>query len=294
LSSQLLCVGDLNLDVAITLDHPLGIGSDTAGTIELYGGGSAANVAAWAAKAGATSRFVGVTGDDHTARFLTEELRDHGVAVDTIERQNSRGRSVAAIIGPDGERSLVSDHETVVTLALGDFSPSWLDDVGWLHLTAYSYITTHSRTLFEELKKQAVARSIPLSIDPSAAHLLRTNCDHNEVIEAFGGATVLIANRDEAEYLSGASDPESAAGLLLELAETVAVKCGQDGAFIASRGQPTIHVDAKPAIVANTLGCGDAFAGGLIAGLLEGRSLRSAADLAVTLGAAAAELESAR
>ncbi len=291
---RLLSVGDLNLDVAITLAHPLWLGSDTAGTIELYGGGSAANVAAWAAKAGANPRFVGVTGDDHSARFLAKELEDHGVDVDIIQRPHSRGRSVAAIIGPDGDRSLVSDHDTLVTLALDDFSGNWFEDVGWLHLTAYTYITTHSRTLFAKLKEEAIARSIPLSIDPSAAHLLRTNCDRDEVLEAFRGATVLFPNTDEAEYLTGEADPESAAGSLLELAETVAVKCAADGAYIAQRGQPTFYAEAQPAIVSNTLGCGDAFAGGFIAALLKGKSLREAAGTAVAQGAAAAQLASAR
>lgn len=292
--NRLLCVGDLNLDVTITLAHPLALGSDTAGTIELYGGGSAANVAAWAARAGANPLFVGVTGDDHSARFLAKELEDQGVDVDTIQRPNSRGRSVAAIIGPDGDRSLVSDHDALVTLTLDDFSDNWFEDVGWLHLTAYTYITTHSRSLFTKLKEEAIARSIPLSIDPSAAHLLRTNCDRDEVKEAFRGASVLFPNTDEAEYLTGEADPESAAALLLDLAETVAVKCGEDGAYIAQRGQPSFHARALPVNVENTLGCGDAFAGGFIAGILDRTSVRAATELAVAQGAAAAQLASAR
>ncbi len=49
---RLLCIGDLNVDLAITLRHELANGSDTDGTVEMTGGGSAANVAAWAVSIG--------------------------------------------------------------------------------------------------------------------------------------------------------------------------------------------------------------------------------------------------
>ncbi len=291
---KLLCVGDLNLDVSITLDHPLAIGSDTAGAVALHGGGSAANVAAWAARAGADVDFRGVLGDDHSADFLIAELRGHGVAVHPIQRSNATGRTIAAVVGPSGERSLISDHGTDIAATESDFDDSWFDDVGWLHLTGYTYITAHSRDFFGFLTSQSQARGVPYSIDPSAAHLLETNCELQDVRQAFAGAQVLLPNQDEAEYLTGGSDPAAAVVELLELASTVVLTCGANGVHSASRTHPPFHVPASNVGVVNTLGAGDAFAGGFLASKLAGSDLTAATNAGITEATRAIGLPSAR
>src|SRR5580698_9044702 len=50
-------IGDLILDVVVLPDAPLAPDGDTPATIRLGAGGQAANVAAWAAALGATSRL---------------------------------------------------------------------------------------------------------------------------------------------------------------------------------------------------------------------------------------------
>lgn len=292
--TRLLCVGDLSLDVTITFGDQLAYGSDTSGAIAIHGGGSAANVAAWATRAGAQTRFVGAVGDDRAADFLVEDLRDAGVKVRAIRRARARSGAIAALIGTDGERSLISDHETSVAPTVDDYDPGWFDGIEWLHLTAYTYITERSRELFRHLCAEAAARSVPRSVDPSAAHLLRTTCDLEDVRDAFCGATALFPSRDEAAYLSGLDDPSDAASELLEIADTVAVTCGPDGAHVASRGDAPFHVAARQTDVVNTLGAGDAFVGGFLAARLGGLDVRTAAGRAVEVAARALQLPSAR
>jgi sugar/nucleoside kinase (ribokinase family) len=292
--NRLLCVGDLILDVVITLGDDLAIGSDTAGTIEVHGGGSAANVAAWACRAGTPTRFVGAVGSDSIGEFLVDELEGHGVDVRAIRRDEARSRAVAAIVGPDGERSLVSDVDTIVAPSLDDFRNTWLEDVTWLHLTAYTYIAEHSRRLFSHITAAAAARSIPFSIDPSAVQLLRSHCELSDVRAAFAGAEVLFPNQDEAEYLAAVQDPGRAAEFLLDIAQCAVVTCGANGAYVARRGATTIHVDATTITGANTLGCGDAFAAGFIAGRLDGLDDRASARRATDSAASALQLPSAR
>lgn len=292
--STLLCVGDLGLDLTITVSHALAVGSDTSGRIEMYGGGSAANVAAWSARAGLASRFIGAVGDDHAADFLVDELLTHGVEVRPLRRAKSRSRAIAVFVGEDGNRSLVSDQDTTVTPSLDDYDPSWFEGINWLHLTGYTYIALHSRALFGHLTREATSRSIPYSIDPSAAQLLRTNCRRSDVLEALRGAQILFPSHDEAEYLTGTSDPEDAAEQLLELAHCVAVTYGSDGVHIARRGCETVHVKALPTTVVNTLGCGDAFAAGFLAAKLAGHDFDTIARVAIEQATSATRLSSAR
>ena len=293
-ASLLLCVGDLNVDLTISLRHDLVIGSDTDGAVQLTGGGSAANVAAWAVAAGTAARFVGPLGNDHLGTYLINEMSSRGVDLVPTQRDRQQTRSVAAIIGPDGNRSLVSDQNNLIALAVDDFDDSWFAGVDWLHLTAYTFIAEQSRPLFAALTAHAQSHRIRFSIDPSAAELLRSNCHHPEVLAAFDGAAVLFPSHDEAEYLTGFSDPLAAAQQLLATAECVAVTCGADGVVVAERGSESFSLPARPTELVNTLGCGDAFAAGFLSGRLEGLSTSACADRGLEIAARATRIAAAR
>ena len=292
--TRLLCIGDLAADLAITITDDLAVGSDTDGTIAMYGGGSAANVAAWAARSGLPTRFVGAVGDDPLGEFLTHDLADHGVEVLPIRRAGQRSRAVAAIVGPSGERSLVSDLSSEVAPAIADFDPIWFDDVTWLHLTAYTLFAERSRGLFSLLTTFAAQHRIPYSIDPSAAQLLAATGTAAAARSAFEGARVLFPNHDEASWLTGTDDPREATEHLLDIADCVATTCGADGAWIATRAGDTFHADASSATLVNSLGCGDAFAGGFIAGCQQGMDARASPRAAVELAGDACGIPSAR
>ena len=171
---------------------------------------------------------------------------------------------------------------------------SWFDDVDWVHLTAYTYLQSAGRTTFAQLIAAAAERSIPWSVDPSSAEMLASQCRREEAGTAFEGASVLFPNQDEAGWLAGADDPTVAAERLLDLADTVAVTCGVDGAVIARRGVPTFRIAAAPTELVNTLGCGDAFAGGFLSGRLDGLDDEASAARAVEVAARAARSAASR
>jgi len=291
---RLLCLGDLNLDVTITLEDPLAVGSDTPGSIEMHGGGSAANVAAWAARCDADVSFVGVVGDDQAADFLHEELSGNGVLVTTLHRPGTRTRAVAAIVDVAGERSLVSDLGTTLYPTVEDFDPAWFNGINWLHLTGYTFIAEYSRGFFRMITAEAARRGIPFSVDPSAAHLLQAEFEPHEVLDALRGAAVLFPNRDEGEFLTGISDPEEAAVSLLAVADSAVVKCGPDGAWIARRDMEPFHVAAAETDFVSTLGAGDAFAGGFLAATVRGLDAGATAQLAAETAAHAVARSPAR
>jgi sugar/nucleoside kinase (ribokinase family) len=277
-------VGDLNLDLVITPEVAIATGSDVAGSISMSAGGSAANVAAWAVRAAGEGRdeqavrvrFVGTVGDDATGGFLVDDLVRAGVDVQAIVRAGARSRTVAVIVDGSGNRSIVSDLDPRIAFRADDAAAveSRLDGVDWLHLTGYTYITEASRPLFLAMTAAAARAGVPWSIDPSSAELLRTRCTLAEARDAFSGAAALFPSHDEAAYLVGdttaADHPGAMAEALLDLAERVAVTCGADGAWVATRGAPTVHVAAEATTVVNTLGAGDAFAAGFLVGTLTG------------------------
>jgi len=294
MTRRLLCIGDLNADVTVTAAGGISVGSDTPGTVLMSGGGSAANVAAWAAEAGSETRFVGVIGDDPLGDFLVDELAGHGVEVCSIRRPGVASRAIAAIVEADGNRSMVSALDPATVLDDDDVRTSWFDDVDWVHLTAYTYLQPAGRSAFARVIEHVSERSIPWSVDPSSAEMLASQCRREEASAAFAGASVLFPNEDEAAWLADVDDPKAAAERLLDLAETVAVTCGADGAVIARRGASTFSVAAAATELVNTLGCGDAFAGGFLAGRLAGLDDHSCAIRAAEVAALAARGPSSR
>lgn len=274
---RLLCVGDLNADIAITPEGPVAPGGDTPGRVRLAGGGSASNVAAEAARLDVTTRFAGVVGDDVLGRVLVDELAGRGVDVRTVVRTGASSRSIAAMVDGDGDRSMVSDLSTATVMMPADIVPEWFDRTSWLHLTAYTWFPDGGPVVWSRLLGHVSDLGIPWSLDPSSARML-TDRGGPDVAAAFAGAAVVFPSQDEATVLTGADDPAVAAQRLLDLADTAAVTSGERGVTVARRGQPTFVVAARPATVVNTLGCGDAFAAGFIAGRLRGHDDRSCAD----------------
>ncbi len=269
-TTTVLCVGDLHADVTIETPHGIVVGSDVAGSVWVSGGGSAANVGAAVARSGCSSRFAGIVGDDVLADVVCDGLSSSGVDVRAIRRSGAATRSIAAIVGHDGDRSMVSDLSTDTVLTVDDVDTDWFAGVDHLHLTAYTYFPRRGREAFARLVELARSHRITWSIDPSSAAMLASECDRDEVAEAFAGASVVFPSGDESEWLSGESDPLLAAVALLDLAETVVVTCGASGAVVAGRGSDATLVPAESGRVVNALGCGDAFAGGFLAGRLKG------------------------
>ena len=82
-------------------------------------------------------------------------------------------------------------------------------------------------------------------------------------------ADVLLPNENEALALTGQRTVADALAQLGELAPVVAIKRGAHGAMVLGDGETT-DVPALAAEVADTIGAGDAFDAGFVAGFLAG------------------------
>src|SRR5439155_19245764 len=107
-------LGDLLLDVIVSLEHPLVPGDDQVATTRTGAGGQAANVAAWARELGAEARFVGKRGADAAGELVTRELEQRGVEV----AGPTEGRTgVVVSFASDGDRTMASDRGAAVELS---------------------------------------------------------------------------------------------------------------------------------------------------------------------------------
>jgi sugar/nucleoside kinase (ribokinase family) len=107
--SRIVVLGDVMMDVVARMSGPLAPGSDSPAAVSVGGGGSAANVAAWLAAAGARPVLVGRVGDDARGEAVAAELREAGVdARLAVDDERPTGTCIV-LVGPGGERAMVPD-----------------------------------------------------------------------------------------------------------------------------------------------------------------------------------------
>jgi len=270
------------VDVVTRLSAPLAPGSDAPAVIRFHGGGSAANTAAWLARAGVEPVLVGRVGDDERGRTARDELRAAGVDAQLAADPELPTGTCLVLVGPDGERTMAPDAGANDALRDIDLTEALLASADHLHVAGYALLRPGSRAAARAAISRAVERGMTVSVDPSSAALLSP-----EFLDHADGAGVLLPNADEARMLSGESDPETAARALATRFGEVVVTLGAEGALWTD-GHATVRSDALPVEAAvDSTGAGDAFAAGLLAARLEGAAPAEALAAGARLAAEA-------
>jgi len=289
-SPRVLVVGDVINDTVAKTAAPLVPDADNPAMIRARPGGSAANQAAWMARLGLDVVFAGRVGAAD-AGFHRRELARLGVEPRLATDESAVTGAIVVLVGPDGERTMITDRGANLRLEPGDVPAALLDDVALLHLTGYSFFAPGPRAAVLGLISEASRRGVPFTVDPSSAAFLR-QLEPGAFLGWTRGAAVCFPNRDEAAVLAGPAGPgEDApsltAAVLARNYGAVVFKLGADGAVLAVADAPPVLIPAWPAEVRDTTGAGDAFCAGFLAAWLAGAPLAEAGTAATKAAALA-------
>ncbi|MBD5830260.1 PfkB family carbohydrate kinase [Janibacter melonis] len=267
---MLAVAGDLVQDVVVLTHEPLRRGSDVAAQVSTQRGGSAANVAAFAAASGTPTRFVGCVGDDVAGRALVAELAGHGVDVRVQERGTTG--VIVVVVEQDGERTMYPSRGA--SALVESVEPGWLDGVEVLHLPLYGF---DGGTTPDALHAAAVhVRSTGgrVCVDLSSTLLVdRHGAGWVREVLARVAPTWVSANADEVHAL-GLDDP---AWLDAHPGTVVLARAGADPTRVLRAGAGALVVPVAPVDgVVDTTGAGDAFAAGFLGATLAGSDLLAA------------------
>jgi sugar/nucleoside kinase (ribokinase family) len=259
---DVVVVGDVMVDVMVRMSGPLARGSDTPSDIATTGGGSGANVAAWLAEQGVRTAYVGRVGDDALGRESADALAKAGVTPWlTIDPERETGTCVV-LVEPGGERSMLPDAGANQALAPGDVPAQVFRPGAHLHLSGYTLLSAGSRDAGRAALSLARDAGMSVSVDPSSAALL-VAVGADTFLGWTRGVDLLLANREEAEVLTGRADPQEAAAQVADVYREVVVKLGGDGA-LWRQGFIGASAPAERVDVVDTTGAGDAFAAGFL------------------------------
>lgn len=265
---MLVTIGDLVEDVIVLLRGPVNLASDTDVQVTRRRGGSAANMAATAARLQHRVRFIGQVGDDRAGHELVDLLRRDGV--DVIVRHEGRSGTIVCLVDGEGERTMLADRGTCIDLSPHD--ESWLDGAHTLHVPLYSLAAGRLATTSLGLIGAAHRRNVRVSIDASSVGVMAA-LGAKAVSDLLLSARpdVLLCNEDEARHLGQTARPDAIGGGM------VVIKRGPGPATILSPGRPDVSVEAEAAgNVVDTTGAGDAFAAGFLVALASGAAPQDA------------------
>jgi sugar/nucleoside kinase (ribokinase family) len=244
--TRVVVLGDLMADVVTAHDGPIASGSDTPARIALRPGGSAANVAAWLARAGVDVTLIGRIGRDAAAEVALGGLEGVDLRV-TRDADRPTGTCVV-LVAPGGERTMLPDPGANDALSPADL-PEDAFRGGVLHISGYSLLRHGPRAAALAALDLARDAGMKLSVDPASAAPLAND---PIFLDRITPIDLLFPNEDEAAVL----------GRQLKVPEVVITRGARGATW--TNGFETVDERAVPVDVVDTTGAGDAFAAGFL------------------------------
>lgn len=278
--SQVAVVGSINMDLVAWADRlPLPGETILGQRFDTIPGGKGANQAVAAARLGCAVAMIGRLGDDNLGAQLRHSLKDYGVDASMVLTSAATSSGVALIaVSGAGDNSII-----VVPGANGQVTTADVEAAGDVIRAARVLLVQLEIPLPAVERAMALARAagVTVVLDPAPAQPLPP--------ELLALADVVVPNEFEAETLTGCktdtvAGATAAAEVLCRHARAAMVKLGGRGVVTLVDGT-ALHLRAYAVPVVDTTAAGDAFAGGLAAGLLQGFDLVQAARFASAVGA---------
>ncbi|MFJ1258257.1 5-dehydro-2-deoxygluconokinase [Cupriavidus sp. CuC1] len=299
------CLGRLAVDLYA---QQIGCGLESASTFAKYLGGSSANIAFGTARLGLRSAMISRVGNEQNGRFLLDTLIREGCDVSQVQIDDARLTGMVLLGIKDQDTfPLLFARENCADMALdveaidADFLARCRSLViTGTHLSTPGVLAASLRAL-DIAGRHGVVRVLDIDYRPVLWGLTGKgdgetryigNAEVSLHLQAQLGAFELIIGTEE-EWLIAGGEADLMASLRRVRActgATLVVKRGPLGCSVVQGGIPAAIDDAltvhgERVEVLNVLGAGDAFASGLLSGLLRGKDWREAAAIANACGA---------
>jgi 2-dehydro-3-deoxygluconokinase len=254
--------------------------------------GAESNVAIGLSRLGHQVAWNGRLGNDSFGRFIYKTLRGEGVDVSHVQFDDSHptgvffkefqldGRTHAHYYRCNSAASLISPE----TVSLSSFA-----NAKYLFITGITPALSilNQNTVLQSVK-EARKLGIKVVFDPNIRHKLWSSQESVPVLKQIASqADIVLPGCEEGAMLTGYSNEQDIAQSLLENGTgLVVVKLGEKGAYYQTATTKG-YVDGFTVKAVDEVGAGDAFAAGLLSGLLDREKLVDAVKRACLLGALA-------
>lgn len=255
-------VGEALVDLVQSRDDPAGFGA--------HAGGSPYNVAITLGRLGQPVSLVARSGRDAFGRMLEHKARDSGVAFDRWQVVDEPTSLAVASLDASGGATYDFYLDSTAGLGWDDSVVDLVPTGGVLHLGSIASWRPPSNAVVQAMQRRAFESGTTLvSYDPNVRPALIASPDaaRSSVERCTGAAHLVKASDEDVAFLypgvplAEVAERWSVPLVVFTLGRHGAVAYGPDGELARCAG--------RDITVADTVGAGDSFAGGLLAALAD-------------------------
>ncbi len=303
---DLACLGRLAVDLYA---QQFGARLEDVSSFAKYLGGSSANIAFGAARLGLRTAMISRVGDEQMGRFLLETLRREGCDTSQVQIDPQRLTALVLLGLKDGNTfPLIFYRENCADMAI---DPTEIDEQFIAQCRALLITGTHlstpavraaSTTALDYAQAHGTLRILDIDYRPVLWGLTQRGDGETRFVADAGVTSRLQTMLPRFDLLIGTEEEFCIAGgvagdLLASLRAVrtvtqagMVVKLGPQGCCyicgeVPTRLEDAITMPGEAVEVLNVLGAGDAFAAGLLSGLLRHQDFPHAARIANACGA---------
>jgi len=271
-----ICViGDCFVDIIVPVDGLVPNGAHER-EIYVFNGGTA-NVAVWMSRLGKKAGFFGKIGSDPLGYTFKKNLSEECVNDLTVQSDNYPTGICVSLVGASGSRSMITNRGVNDYLSVKEAKEfeEKIFDSNHLFFSGYSFISPQTSDAVEYLMNKALERECKVWFNPGALNIV--NDKIRGIIDDY--VNYLILNEDEGRALFSGLDEGKWFDKLQKSVETVVMTKGSKGCMVFE-GNSRINVPPINVVEPiDTTGAGDAFAAGIIKGVLDGQTFEESAYL---------------
>lgn len=254
--------------------------------------GAESNVAVGLVKLGHSSGWISKLGNDEFGQFILRELRGEGVDVSSVLISDTHPTGIMFKQFTNDKDSSVfyyRDNSAASTFSKDELNKQYIRDAKILLISGITPALSDSceeTTL--EVMRFARKQGILVCFDPNIRRKLWSEERAKNVLEPLLALSdIVLLGIDEAELLLGVSTPpEIVSALRKRDVRWIGIKQGEKGAYVADQNSE-ISISPYPVTVVDTIGAGDAFNAGFLAGLLENKAIEICGKMGALMGALA-------
>jgi 2-dehydro-3-deoxygluconokinase len=266
----------------------------SAKTFERVTAGAEVNVAVAISRLGLKSQYFSRFGNDQLGSVMLADIAAEGVDVSLAKRVNSYTGAMVRNPGKSAavELSYLRKGSAASTIEPADILDTYISSTRWLHATGITCAISQSGadTVKIALEK-AAAMNIKSSFDLNIRRKLWSEEDARKVLEPLAKKVdLLIGGEDEYQAVFGAQEPKNVLAEANKRGCKIAVMTKGDQKMRYSIDGNYAELTPPKVLAVDPVGSGDAFTGGVIAGLLSGMKVEQALEQGSICGALVASM----
>ena len=275
------------------------ISSDTdsvmsAAKFERVTAGAEVNVAVAISRLGLKAQYFSRFGNDQLGSVMLADIESEGVDVSLAKRVDSFTGAMVRNPGKSApvEISYLRKGSAASTIEPSDILDSYISSTRWLHATGITCAISESgaKTVKHALEKAAQLK-IKSSFDLNIRRKLWSEDVARKVLEPLArDVELLIGGEDEYQVVFGQVEPKQILAEVNKRGCKIAVMTKGDQKMRFSIGGNYEELTPPKVVAVDPVGSGDAFTGGVIAGLLSGMSTTQALEQGSICGALVASM----